>query len=69
MCDKKYLQEGQLFKEQTKLIVKLGDFSNPMAAQQCAERIAQLVKKDFKLIDTYIVDDEQVYILEQDEQK
>lgn len=69
MCDKKYLQEGQLFKEQIKLIVRIGEYTNPLSHQQCAERIAQLSRKDYKLIDTYIVDDEQVYILEQDEQK
>jgi len=57
----KGLSNGKKFSEQVRLVVDIQDLN---AHMECALRIAELQKKGYKLVDTYIDEQEQNYFLE-----
>ncbi|RCX14298.1 hypothetical protein DFR58_11521 [Anaerobacterium chartisolvens] len=57
----KGLSNGRKFSEQIRLAVDIQDLSSIM---ECTLRIAELQKKGYRLVDTYIDEQEQNYFLE-----
>jgi hypothetical protein len=57
----KGLSNGKKFSEQIRLVVDIQDLS---AIMDCTLRIAELQKKGYRLVDTFIDDQEQNYYLE-----
>ncbi len=52
---------GRKFSEQIRLVVDTQDLN---AIMECTMRIAELQKKGYRLVDTYIEEQEQNYFLE-----
>jgi hypothetical protein len=57
----KGLTNGKRFSEQIRLVVDVQDLN---AIMECTLRIAELQKKGYRLVETYIEDQEQNYYLE-----
>lgn len=60
------LNEGELWKEQLKVVVKLNtDECNTIAAvQESMTHIGERIKKGYAIVDQYIENDCNIYILE-----
>lgn len=59
----KAIKEGLNFVEQIRLSVNVQDIN---AHMECSVRIAELSKKGYKIVDTYIDEQEQNYLLGKD---
>ena len=56
------LNHDKNYNEQIRIITKV---NNVDAINQAQKRMSELVKKNYKIVDTYIDNDEQYFVLEQ----
>ena len=56
------LINGKNYNEQIRIITRLNDV---VAYNECQKRMAELAKKNYSIVDTYIEDDQQYFVLEQ----